>query len=130
MNAIAKNALFFAAAAGAALAVTAVIAVSTAQAAEPSKVSTINAPVGDFGASTKAGAMHVHFRLQSPAETVCGEDAGMRPQPGLIHGLQNCEQQAIEPAVARIHTALLTTIFLRHFPERRGTVQIEAQVSG
>ena len=100
MNVLVRNVLCFSAAAGVALAVTAVIAVSTANTAEPA------------------------------APTVCGDDAESRQQLWLADRLRHCEQQAVEPAVGKIHTAPLTASYLRHFPEHQRTDEIEAEARG
>ncbi len=133
MNALSRKVLCLVAAAGAAVSIAAAVAVPIAQAStqpETAEVSTVNVRVGDLDANTEGGAQHICSRLQRAAEQVCGEDSDTRMQLETANRVRNCEQQAIEPAVDKIHSAPLTAIYIHHFPERRGTVAVETDARG
>ena len=133
MNALSRKVLCLVAAAGAAASIAAAVAVPIAQAstqAGTTEVSSVNVRVGDLDANTPGGAQHIYSRLQRAAEQVCGEDSSTRMELETANLVRNCEQQAIEPAVDKIHTAPLTAIYIQHFPERRGTVAVETDARG
>ncbi len=118
------------AAAGAAVSIAAAVAIPIAQASiQPgsAEVSTVSVRVGDLDATTQGGAQHIYSRLQRAAEQVCGEDSQTRMQLELANLMRHFEQQAIEPAVDKIHAAPLSAIYIHHFPERRGTVAVEPE---
>lgn len=133
MNALSRKVLCLVAAAGAAVSIAAAVAVPIAQAstlAGTAEVSSVSVRVGDLDATTQGGAQHIYSRLQRAAEQVCGEDSATRLQLELANLVRSCEQQAIGPAVDRIHSAPLTAIYIHHFPERRGTVAVETDARG
>jgi UrcA family protein len=133
MNTLSRKTLCSVAASGAAALITAAVAVPIAQAttqARTTEVSSVRVRVGDLDARRSSGAQRIYWRLERAAEQVCGEDSDTRMQLDLARLAHSCEQQAIEPAVDQIHTAPLTAIFVHHFPERRGTVAVEADGRG
>jgi UrcA family protein len=129
MNMLSRNTVCFVAAGAAASLGAAIVAVPITNAAtqteETTEVSSISVRVGDLDANTVGGAQHIYYRLQRAAEQVCGEEFEDHPQLEPLSRMRKCEQQAIEPAVDRIHTAPLTAIYIHNFPQHSGIVAVE-----
>jgi UrcA family protein len=65
--------------------------------------------------TTRKGSKLLYIRLQDAAEDVCG-DAFETVNLAERHDIRQCEQKAIESAVARVDRPLLTVLYDRHFP--------------
>jgi len=76
--------------------------------------SSVKVGFADLDLNTPKGSKLLYIRLQNAAETVCGnrfETVNLTER----HEIWQCQQQAIESAVARVDMPLLTALYDRHF---------------
>jgi len=67
--------------------------------------------------SSSSGAHKVYRRLQSAAETVCGDNGSFVHDLSIRRNMDQCENSAIEDAVARINNPRLTAVYDQNTPE-------------
>jgi UrcA family protein len=63
------------------------------------------------------GAHTVYRRLQSAAETVCGDNGSFVHDLSIRRNMDQCENSAIEDAVNRINSPKLTAVYDQNAPE-------------
>jgi UrcA family protein len=59
----------------------------------------------------------VYRRLQSAAETVCGDNGSFVHDLSIRRNMDQCENSAIEDAVNRINSPKLTAVYDQNAPE-------------
>ena len=78
-------------------------------------VTSVKVVFADLDLGTPNDSKLLFMRLQDAAELVCG-DGFETVDLAERRDIRNCQQQAIESAVARVDRPLLSTLYDRHFP--------------
>ncbi len=92
------------------------VSVNVAHADSDNDVSSVKVVFSDLDLATPKGSMLLFIRLQDAAETVCGDDF---QTVSLVERreIRQCQQAAVESAVARVDRPLLTALYDRHYPD-------------
>ena len=85
------------------------------------ETSTTTVHFADLDLNSHYGAQHLFLRLKNAAVSVCG-DANDPVAFDERIGILQCQQKAVEQAVARIDRPLLTAIFAQRFPHEPAIV--------
>jgi UrcA family protein len=89
-------------------------------------VASVKVAFSDLDLGSKKDSKLLYIRLQDAAETVCGDDLQTVTLTERRE-IRQCQQEAIESAVARVDRPLLTTLYDRHFP--REPLEASSRVS-
>ena len=79
------------------------------------EVRSVTVHFSDLDLAKRKDSKLLYIRLKDAAEDVCGDEFETMDL-AVRFEIRQCEQQAIESAVARVDRPLLTTLYDRHFP--------------
>jgi UrcA family protein len=98
-----------------------------ARAADSSQVASETVHFADLDLTSRKGAERLYIRLQNAAGVVCDDD-GEYVDLYESREVHQCEQKALETAVAQIDRPLVTSLYDRHFPHEALVASVNVTV--